>query len=95
MALYLFFNFFGDSIQSIFEKEIYGFNECSFDFSFLFFKKLNGKKNAGASFDDFFWMMFVDAHDSLCKNVGCVVDNVHGIMIVRGDYIGNLVLKNS
>ena len=48
MALYLFFNFFGDSIQSRFEKEIYGFNECPFDFSFLFDKKLNGKRNAGA-----------------------------------------------
>ena len=48
MALYLFLNFFGDSIQSRFEKEIYGFNECSFDFSFLFDKKLNGKRNAGA-----------------------------------------------
>ena len=51
----------------------------------IFLFCLISKWNANVWFDVFFRKMVVDVHDSVCKNVGYVVDNVDGIRIIWDD----------
>ena len=51
----------------------------------IFLFCLISKWNANVWFDVFFWKMVVDVYDSVCKNVGYVVDNVDGIRIIWDD----------
>ena len=53
MDFYLFFNHFGYSIEPRFKKKVSRFNECFFNFSFLFDKNLDGKWNGSAWFNGF------------------------------------------
>ena len=61
----------------------------------IFLFCLISKWNANVWFDVFFWKMVVDVHDSVCKNVGYVVDNVDGIRVIWDDWIGDFNLTNN
>ena len=92
MAFYLFFNFFGNSVQSRLKKGIPCFNESSFDFSFLFYKKLNKEWYAGFWFDSFFRKIVMNTHVRISKNDGRIVNDIDRVRVIRRDKIENLIL---
>ena len=92
MVFNLFLNFFRNDVKGSFEKRISCFDKSPFNFSFLFYEKLNSKRYTSIRFNSFLRKSVVDIQNNVSKNSSSIVDNINRISVFRRFKINNLIL---